>query len=407
MPRVWKSRGAGTPSPTNPILVRWIATANTSHPMYADRSVWHLWRPFLTPTTTMAQLVDATLVFAREQRDRCPRSRGCLYPHGAFASGPLGQLFLQEGDRPTPIPFASVGNQSLYTAVGRADVKPRMETYLDLLLPRLAAEGIEPPGMFHLDVEPISQPGGYQFGADSAAGVPTGFFTPCITEDRHDVEPVYDALTASDVNALRVAEGYTYDDAQTAFTLANRFFNIHFVWSLPITSWAMAQAVYAPILARLDAQVSNYEDYSASLSATYPVARDHLNPQTYQAPRRFNYANAHAPALYPYNIINGASLVQPGETSPDFFVRLNAEFLDAILAGPQSALPIVPWISEPGVLGDGSGWTTDTDATFRVMKEAHARGAYVFLMWGNDNADPHADAVYSVWSQFRAWAAAQ
>ncbi len=407
MGRPWT--GGDHPSPRNPFLYRWVKTAS-GHPLESIPSCRSMVRLVMTGGVVSVEQAAGLIVAEWQTRGEygSGASNGLIVQGWGFH--PVsGNLRLNAGDKPAGVPWATPRNASLFTAAGVAAVAPKSVELFERLESARRSLGLRRFRHLCMDYEESQQPalGGQDYGADAAAGVPFGYYTPCLNDPRASSEAIYEGVTAQGVDALRSGEGFAFDDAQTGLSPANRTFNTRFIGSLPVRSWALQRGVYAAARAASPGILcSNYDDLNASNRAAN-LYRDGFQPALFDYPHRWHYGDAAAPVLNPFNWNNAAPLVLPGESHEDFYVRMMLERVRACRDGSQGGGRIVPWIAEPGLYDDNGGYTTTVAAYLRIMQDCWREGVFEWFMFGNTDTDPRVDAVYDLWTQFRAWVDAQ
>lgn len=399
------------PSPANPVLYRWIATADHFSAMYADKSVRHLIRLIL-PRATIPALVADVVAYCAAEEARVPGARPVLMLQNYPELAPLGAIGGNAADAPSGVPWVPGSPlMSIFSAAGVADVLAKSRDFFGQLAAALAAAGLQQPRALHLDYEAVNYSWFYQsaghpcYGADFIAGQRVGYYTPCLNDPRAATERIYGDMTLRDLDALRVREGYTYDDFSTAFSAANSRFNGVFLGSVPIVAERIAKSTRVAAREAFGGSivVSNYDAVCADAPGL--AVRDLANPEAFSYPFRAHALDAHAPVLYPMSWVNAPTLRAPyGGDKTSFQTDMALATVAAVQASSQGKRPIVPWFPEPTQGGtDGDGWVVDGAFLLSLWKTLWSAGIFEFVLWGFDYADPHAAEIYAAWSDFRAW----
>lgn len=393
------------PSRRNPILYRWIRNPN-GHDITRRTDVRAVWRPYFSnanPTYfSVSKAVSDCASWAEEEYDGPGAYIGAITPQNLCEQLPFGRLRGHPDDRPAAVPWDSGGDFSLFSNAGVANCvsPPRVVEFIRGLRDALLTRGLPFPRWMHMDLEESTH-GVEAFGAHYD-GDYKGFYTPSLIDPRSTTEDIDGfGTTLQVVETARVAEGYEYDDHAAAHDINNIHFNFEYLLSWPARSWALERAVYRAVRTEMPGiRVTNYDDFTAdNRDWHYPWEAATGVGQ----PRRWNWADAHAPSLYPFYLPGEPTIQEPGETAAQLYLRGSAMKLDAILHGTQRSAPIVPWVLEPGMTHHGLSITPSIFAG--ILNAAWARGVYEYIGWSDNDADPHADDVLAGWQLHRAYVA--
>lgn len=408
MPRRSDSRASQfRPSRAFPVMVRFVPN-QSGHPINNAPGIKTCWRPFFDSSNpdffTIQRAINTCVDDALREADGPGAYIGYLTPQNLCMQLPFPDLRKQAGDMPLPNPWAAVGDTTPWSNVGVAanESAGKVVEFFAGLADALLSHNLPAPRWLHLDFEESTFSTGGA-GAETDAGNPAGYWTPCLNDPRALTEDVDGrGNTIATINARRVADGiFPFNNNQSAFTGNNLYFNFDFCLALAARSWALQRAVYTHWKRFFPgSRVANYDDFNAS-------NRDYLFPWTARTAVgqawQWTWGDAHAPVLYaPY--LAAPSIQLPGETHAELFLRCTRLKWEAIARGTQPELAKFPWVIEAGM--EQFGLTITPQIMADHLNASWDAGAFEYFGWSSDPLDPHADQVLEAWNLHLAYVAA-